>query len=120
MWCASSRVLRSKRPLPCTSLSGQGIGGSLFVYRPILERGRAEVCINTTVRVAGMVVETDNNEVAPYFRSSAGGTDASLLSVPLWVPLFDWTGGYGLGVSLVLEMLTSMSLVTKTLKNSSR
>ena len=43
------------------SQSGQGIGGLLVVYRPILERGGAEVCIDTKVMVAGLVAETDKN-----------------------------------------------------------
>ena len=46
-------------------LSGQGIGGSLVVYHPILERGGAEVCIGTTAMVARLVAETENNEVTP-------------------------------------------------------
>ena len=58
------------------SRSGKGIGGSLVVYRPILERGGAEVCIGTTAMLAGMVEETYKNEVAPSLRSSVGGTDA--------------------------------------------
>ena len=47
-----------------------------MVYRPILERGGAEVCIDTTSMVAGLVAETDKNEVAPLLRRSDGGTDA--------------------------------------------
>ena len=42
--------------MTCTSLYGQGIGGSLVVYRPILERQGAEVCIDKTVMVSGLVV----------------------------------------------------------------
>ena len=61
MWCMSICVLCSSRPLTYTSLSGQGIGGLLVVYRPILERGGAEVCIDTKVMVAGLVAETDKN-----------------------------------------------------------
>ena len=68
-----------------------------MVYRPIFERGGAEVCIDTTVMVAGMVAETDENEVALSLRRSAGGTDASVLSVTLWVPLFYLTGNMGWG-----------------------
>ena len=36
-----------------------------MVYSPILERGGSEFFIDTTVMVAGLVAETDNNEVAP-------------------------------------------------------
>ena len=42
--------------MTCTSLSEKRIGGSLVVYRPILERQGAEVCIDKTVMVSGMVV----------------------------------------------------------------
>ena len=76
MWCTSSHVLRRSRPLTCTLLSGQEIGGSLVVYRPILERGGTEVCIDTTAMFAGMVAETEKNEVVPSLRCSTGGTDA--------------------------------------------
>ena len=38
----------------------------------------------------------------------------------LWGPLFDFTGKYGLGVSLVSVMLTSMRPVTENLEESSR
>ena len=38
----------------------------------------------------------------------------------LWGPLFDLTGNYVQGVSLVPEMLTSMRLVIETLGDSSR
>ena len=57
----SSSVLRRKRSLSCTLISGQGIGRYLVVYRPILERGGAEVYIDKTLMVAGMVAETDDN-----------------------------------------------------------
>ena len=46
-----------------------------MVYHPIFERGGAEVCIDTRVMVAGLVAETDENEVAPSLRRSAEGTD---------------------------------------------
>ena len=39
--------------------------------------------------------------------------------MPLWGPLFDLTVNYGLGVSLVLVMLTSMRPVTDKLEDSS-
>ena len=68
-----------------------------MVYRPIFERGGAEVFIDTTVMVAGLVAETDENEVAPSLRRSTGGTDASVLSVPLWIPLFHLTRNMGWG-----------------------
>ena len=77
--------------------------------------GGAEVCIDMTVIVAGLVAETDQNEVAPSLRRSAGGTDASVRSVPLWGPLFDFTEKYGLGLLLVLAMLKSMWPVTEML-----
>ena len=35
------------------------------MYHPILERGGAQVCIDTMVMVSGMVVDTDENEDAP-------------------------------------------------------
>ena len=76
VWCTSSHVLRSSTPLTCTSLFGQGIGGSLVLYRPILEGGGAEVCIYMTTMVSGMVAETSDNEVAPSLRHSDRGTDA--------------------------------------------
>ena len=63
----------------------------MVVYRPIFERGGAEVFIDMTVLVSGLVTEMDESEVAPSLRCSAGGTDASVLSVPLWVPLFYFT-----------------------------
>ena len=47
-----------------------------MVFRPILETGGAEVFIDTTAMVAGLVVDTDENEVDPSLRSSDGGTDA--------------------------------------------
>ena len=50
---------------------------------------------------------------------SAGVTGELGLSVPLWVTLFDLTGNYVLGMFLVLDMLTSMRLVTRTLEDSS-
>ena len=45
----------------------------------------------------------------------SGLTVASERSVPLWGPLFDLTGNFVKGVSLVPEMLILMSLVTGTL-----
>ena len=48
----------------------------MVASRPILERGGAEVFIDTTAMVAGLVVDTDENEVDPSLRSSDGGTDA--------------------------------------------
>ena len=87
-----------------------------MVYRPILERGGAEVCIDTTSMVAGLVAETDKNEVAPSLRRSVGGTDAWVRSVLLWGPLFNFTGNYWLGGSLVLVMLKSMRPVTENLE----
>ena len=89
------------------------------MYRPILERRGAEVCIDKTVMVAGLVSETDENEVAPSFRRSSGGTDEPVLSVPLWGSLFDLAGNYGLGMSLVLAILTSIRPVTETSEDSS-
>ena len=47
-----------------------------MVYRPILERGGAEFCIDMTAMVAELVAETDKNEVAPSLRHYAGGTGA--------------------------------------------
>ena len=91
----------------------------MVVYRPIFERGGAEICIDTTVIVAGMVAETDENEVAPSLRRSDGGTDVSVLSVPFWGPLFDLMGNYGLGVLLVLAMLKLMRPVTEMLEDLS-
>ena len=41
--------------MTCVSLSVQGIGGSLVVYRTILERRGAEVLIDTTVMVSRLV-----------------------------------------------------------------
>ena len=76
VWCTSSCVLHRSRPLTCTLLSGQGIGGLFVVYRPILERGGAEFCIDMTAMVAELVAETDKNEVAPSLRHYAGGTGA--------------------------------------------
>ena len=76
LWSMSSCGLRRSRPLTCTLLSGQVIGGSLVVYCPILEKGGAEVCIDTTAMVAGVVAETEKNEVVSSFQRSAGGTDA--------------------------------------------
>ena len=49
----------------------------------------------------------------------AGVTGALGLSVPLWGTLFDLTGNYVLGVSLVPEILTSMRLVTGKLDDLS-
>ena len=89
------------------------------MYHPIFERGGADVYIDTTVMDAGLVAETGDNEVAQSLRHSAGGTDLSVRSVPLWGLLFDLTGKYGLGLSLVLEMLTLMRSVTETLEESS-
>ena len=119
VWCTFSSGLRCSRPLTCKFLSGQGIGEYFVVYRPILERGGIEVCIYTTVIVAGLVAEMDNNEFSPSLRRSSGGTCASVRSVPLWGPLIDLTGNYGLGVSLVLEILTSMRPVAETLEKFS-
>ena len=90
-----------------------------MVYRPILERGGAYVCIYTTVTVDGLVSETDENEVATSLQHSSGGTDASVRSVPLWGPVFDLTGNYGLGLSLVLAMLTLMRKLKETLEELS-
>ena len=90
-----------------------------MVYRPILERVSTEVCFDTTVMVAGLVVETNKNKVAPLLWRSSRGNDASVQSVPLWVQLFDLTRNYGLGVLLVLAMLISMRPVTETLEESS-
>ena len=75
VWCTFSSGLRCSRPLTCKFLSGQGIGDFFVVYRPILERGGAEVCIDTTTMVAGLVVDTDENEVSPLLRLSDVGTD---------------------------------------------
>ena len=36
----------------------------------------AEVCIGTTAIDAGLMVEMDENEVAPLLRCYVGGTDA--------------------------------------------
>ena len=69
----------------------------MVVYRPIFERWGAEVFIDMTLMVAGLVADTDESEVAPSLRRSAGGTDASVLSVTLWVPLFYLTGNMGWG-----------------------
>ena len=91
-----------------------------MVYRPILERVSTEVCFDTTVMVAGLVVETNKNKVAPLLWRSSRGNDASVQLVPLWGPLFYLAGDYGLGVSLVLEILTSMRPVTETLEESYR
>ena len=70
--------------------------------------------------VGGLVAETDKNEVAPSLRRSDGGADTSVQSVLLWVPLFYLTGNYGLGVPLVLAVLTSIRPVTETFEESSR
>ena len=112
-------MLRHNRLLTCTFISGQRIGGSFVVYRPILERGGIEVCIYTTVIVAGLVAEMDNNEFSPSLRRSSGGTGVSVRSVPLWGPLFYLTGKYLLGVLLVLAMLTSLRPVTEMLEQLS-
>ena len=69
--------------------------------------------------VAGLVAETDKNEVAPSLRRSAGRTDASVQLVPLWGPLFYLAGDYGLGVFLVLAMSASMRPVKETLEGFS-
>ena len=61
VWYKSSRGLRRRRPLPCTSRSVQGIRGSLVAYCPILERGGAEVCIGTTAMVAVLTAYMDKN-----------------------------------------------------------
>ena len=53
----------------------QGIGGSLVVYHPILEKGGAEVCISTTTMVAGLVAEMYKNDVAPSLQLFVGGAD---------------------------------------------
>ena len=71
-----SREHQNRRPWPCRSRFAPGKGGSLVASRPILERGGAEVFIDTTAMVAGLVVDTDENEVDPSLRSSDGGTDA--------------------------------------------
>ena len=60
----------------------------------------------------GLVKETDKNWVEQSLCCSAGVTGTSVISVPLWGPLFDLTGNYVLGVSLVPEMLTSMRIAT--------
>ena len=57
----SSCIPRRIRPHPSKSLFGKRIGGSLVVYRPILERGVTVVLIDTTVMVAGLVAEIDKN-----------------------------------------------------------
>ena len=41
-----------------------------MVYCPILERCGAEVLIGAMTMVAGMVAETDENEVMPSLRRS--------------------------------------------------
>ena len=65
VWYISSRLLWHNRRLTCTLLSGQVIGGLFVVYSPIFEREVAEVCIDTTAMVSGLVAETDKNENAP-------------------------------------------------------
>ena len=40
--------------------------------------------------------------------------------LPLWGPLFDLMGNYGLGVFMLSVMLTSMMPVTETLEDSYR
>ena len=67
-----------------------------------------------------LMVETDNNEVAPSLWRSNGSTDALVRTVPLWGPLFDFVGNYELGVLMVLEMLTSMRPVTEKVEELSR
>ena len=76
VWCTSSCGLRCSRPLNCTSLSRKVVGGLLVVYRPILERGGAEVFIDTTAMVAGLVMDTDEKTFVPSLRCSAVGTNA--------------------------------------------
>ena len=61
VWYTSIHVLQHSRPLTCTLISGQVIGGSLDVYRPILEKGGAEVFFYMIEMVAGLVAETDKN-----------------------------------------------------------
>ena len=51
----------------------QVMGGSLVVYRPILEKGGAVVCIGTTAVVAGLMAEMEENEFAPSLQSSVVG-----------------------------------------------
>ena len=70
--------------------------------------------------VSGLVADTDRNEVASPLRRFSGGTDELVQLVPFWCPLFDLTGNYGFGVSLVLAMLTSMRPVTETSEDLSR
>ena len=120
VWCTSSRVLRRSRPLTCMSLSGQGIGGSLVVYHPILVWGGAEVFIDTTAVVAGLVTKMEEIEFVPSLLSSTGFTNAWVRSVPFGGPLFDFTGKYGLGMSLVMFMITSIRQVTEKLEELSR
>ena len=66
-----------------------------------------------------MVAGTDENELAPSLRRSSEGNYSFVGSVPLWVPLFDLMGNYGLGVLVVLKMLISMRPVTEKLEESS-
>ena len=70
--------------------------------------------------VSGIVAETDKNEVVPSLQRYTGNTDESVISVVLRGPLFYLTGNYGLGMLLLLAMLTSMRPVTETLEDSSR
>ena len=46
-----------------------------MVYRPILEREGAVVCIGTTVMVAGMLEDMEDNEFAPSLQRFVGGAD---------------------------------------------
>ena len=119
VWCASSCAPRRRRPRPRKSLFEKGIGGSLVVYRPILERWGPEFWIDTTAMVVGLVEETEENRVTRSLCRSDGVTGALGLSVPLWGPMFDLTGNYVLGVLLVPKMLILIRLVTGTLEDLS-
>ena len=70
--------------------------------------------------MVGVGQETDKNLVARSLLHFAGVTVASEQLVPLWGPLFDLTGNYVQGVSLALDMLIWIMLVTGTLGGSSR
>ena len=64
------------------------------MYLPILERGGAEVLIDTTAMVVRLVAETDENLVAHSLWHSDGITGELGLSVLFWGTLFDLTGNY--------------------------
>ena len=91
-----------------------------MAYRPILENRGTVVCIVTTAMVEGPMEEVEKNEFAPSLWRSVGGTGAQVRSEPLWGPLFDLKGNYGLGVFPVSVMLTSMIPVREKCEESYR